>query len=304
MTISGDISAGGAKASSTVSGSGSAAVGGAIGGVVGNSALGVAGSVAGAAGGMANALGNVANAAINALAVVRIPATLACVIPPNIGLVPFDFNPDQIDFSRTASVSNRASMTSTSPSPSGGTGAIVKKVSPPSIKLSNLILEGLTTKLRCDQLLRWMSPFSGIPGLGGMGGATQASTLPDITFSWGPPMVAFLYQVRITSLNISYVRFNAMGMPIRAKVSLQLQEVPSLLASLPTNPTSGGLPGRRTHVVTDGDTLQSIATATYGRPGAWRRIAAVNRINNPTKLRPGTTLYLPNPDELTDGSAR
>jgi nucleoid-associated protein YgaU len=261
-------------------------------------------TITGSIGGALNAAGNVANSAINALAVVRIPASLACVIPPNIGLVPFDFNPDQIDFSRTATVTNRASMTSTSPAPAGSTGAIVKRVQPPSIKLNNLILEGLTTKLRCDQLLRWMSPFSGIPGLGGLGGATQKSTLPDITFSWGPPMVAFLYQVRITSLNISYVRFNAMGMPIRAKVTLQLQEVPSLLASLPTNPTSGGMAGRRTHMVTDGDSLQSIATTNYGNPGAWRRIAAVNRISNPSRLRPGTTIYLPNHDELMDGSAR
>jgi nucleoid-associated protein YgaU len=298
MSIAGGISAGGAGAAGAVTGGFGAATS-----AIGSVTAPVSAAV-GAAAAVGTAVANGVNSIINALAVVRIPATLACVEPPNIGIVPFDFNPDQIDFSRNASVQNRPSMTSTSPSPAGSSGAIMRKVSPPLIKISNLILEGLTTKLRCDQLLRWMSPFSGIPGLGGMGDATQQSTLPDITFSWGPPMVAFLYQVRITNLNISYVRFNAMGMPIRAKVTLQLQEVPSLLASLPTNPTSGGLPGRRTHVVTDGDTLQSIATATYGRPGAWRRIAAINRIDNPSRVRPGTTIYLPNPDELTDGSAR
>jgi nucleoid-associated protein YgaU len=298
MSIAGGISGGGASAAGSVTGGFGAATS-----AIGSVTAPVTAAV-GAAAAVGTAVANGVNSVINALAVVRIPATLVCVEPPNIGLVPFDFNPDQIDFSRTATISNRPSMTSTSPSPAGGTGAIVRKVTPPSIKLNNLILEGLTTKLRCDQLLRWMSPFSGLPGLGGLGGVTTKSVLPTITFSWGPPMVAFLYQVRITSLNISYVRFNAMGMPIRAKVNLQLQEVPSLLASLPTNPTSGGLAGRRTHVVIDGESLQSIATATYGRPGAWRRIAAVNRISNPSRVRPGTTLYLPNPDELTDGSAR
>jgi nucleoid-associated protein YgaU len=298
MSIAAGITAGGAGAAGSVTG-GFGAAAGAIG-----SATAPISAAVGAVGAVGAAVANGVNSVLNALAVVRIPATLACVEPPNIGVVPFDFNPDQIDFSRTATVTNRPSMTATSGQPSGGTGAIVRKVTPPNIKLNNLVLEGLTTKLRCDQLLRWMSPFSGLPGLGGLGGATTKSILPTITFTWGPPMVAFLYQVRITSLNISYVRFNAMGMPIRAKVSLQLQEVPSLLASLPTNPTSGGLPGRRTHTVVDGDSLQSIATATYGRPGAWRRIAAVNRIHNPSRLRPGTTIYLPNPDELTDGSMR
>jgi nucleoid-associated protein YgaU len=36
----------------------------------------------------------------------------------------------------------------------------------------------------------------------------------------------------------------------------------------------------------------------YGTPGLWRRIAEVNRIQDPTRVRPGTTIYLPNPDEL------
>jgi nucleoid-associated protein YgaU len=266
------------------------------------------GSAIQGAGAAMNAAGNVANSALNSVADLvggKIPAFITCISDiTNFGLVPFDFNPDQIDFSRSASISNRASMTSTSPNPPGGTGAIVKKVQPPVIKLNNIIFEGLTTKMRCDQLLRWMSPFSGIPGLGALTGSTTSSVLPTVTFSWGPPMVAFMYDCRITNCGISYVRFNQMGMPIRAKVTLQLQEVPSLLASLPTNPTSGGLAGRRTHMVVDGDTLQSIAVRHYGRPGLWRKIAAVNRISDPTRLRAGTTVYLPNPDELTEGTRR
>lgn len=263
------------------------------------------GSAIQSAGAALNSAGNAANSALNSVADLvggKIPAFITCIDPPNIGIVPFDFNPDKIDFSRSASVSNRSSMTATSPTPQGGTGAIVKSVKPPQITLSDLVIEGLTTKLRCDQLLRWMSPFSGIPGLGALTGSTQKSVLPTVTFCWGPPMVAFLYQVRIINCKISYVRFNQMGMPIRAKVTLTMQEVPSLLASLPTNPTSGGLAGRRTHTVTDGDTLQSIAVTTYGRPGLWRRIAEVNRIADPTRLRPGTVVYLPNPDELTEGA--
>jgi nucleoid-associated protein YgaU len=101
---------------------------------------------------------------------------------------------------------------------------------------------------------------------------------------------------------VDYTRFTPMGIPIRAKVSLTMMEKPSLLGSLPMNPTSGGQPGRSAHAVSAGETLQSISFARYGTPALWRRIAEVNGIHDPTRVRPGTVVYLPNPDELTTGS--
>ena len=50
--------------------------------------------------------------------------------------------------------------------------------------------------------------------------------------------------------------------------------------------------------------LQSIAMDNYRTPGLWRRIAEVNGIQDLARLRPGTTIYLPNPDELTAGARR
>ena len=47
-----------------------------------------------------------------------------------------------------------------------------------------------------------------------------------------------------------------------------------------------------------GETLQSVATKTFGTPGAWRAIAEVNGIDDPTSLRPGDVIYLPARDEL------
>jgi len=55
-------------------------------------------------------------------------------------------------------------------------------------------------------------------------------------------------------------------------------------------------------VVKPGETLWSIAQSRYGNPGAWRRIAEVNRIDNPSRVRPGTTVYLPSADELQNGA--
>ena len=263
---------------------------------LGASAAGAA--VSSAAGGALNAAGNAVNSAINSLGV-RIPAMLVCVQPlAAIGVVPFDFNPDSIEMTRRGKVRVEKNLGGRS-TPTGATGAIICQADPPQINLKEIIFEGLTTKMRCDQLLRWIGPYGGLP-FPGLSSLT-AVNLPVITFSWGPPAVAFMYQVRITNCTINYVRFNTMGMPIRAKISLGMLQEPSLLSSLPTNPTSGGLPNRRTHTFAQGDTLQSLATTYYGRPGAWRQIAAVNRISDPNRVRPGTRIYLPNAEELPAG---
>jgi nucleoid-associated protein YgaU len=97
---------------------------------------------------------------------------------------------------------------------------------------------------------------------------------------------------------VNYTRFAPSGVPIRAEVDLTLQQQPSLLGMLSTNPTSGGMPGRRSHTMTSGESLAGIATARYGTPGRWREIAACNDIDDPLRVRAGDRVYLPNPEEL------
>jgi nucleoid-associated protein YgaU len=118
-------------------------------------------------------------------------------------------------------------------------------------------------------------------------------------------MVGFMYTVNLTTVDVKYNRFDSTGIPIRAEVNLQMKVLPDdLLGALPTNPTSGGLPGRNTHLVREDESLQSIAQQYYGRPGVWRKIAEINGITNPRRLRPGTNLYLPGPGELTPAGSR
>ena len=52
------------------------------------------------------------------------------------------------------------------------------------------------------------------------------------------------------------------------------------------------------HTVVVGDTLQQLAWQEYGDAGAWRPIAAANGLDDPMRLRPGSTLLLPAVDEL------
>lgn len=260
------------------------------------------------AGGIANAAVGV-GVGVASLATGRVPASMRCFNP--FGIVLFDFNPEKLEVKRSGISSTQPSAGGSLGSPSGASGSIGRQTPLPDITINNILFEGALTKATCDQLLKWMNPVPSGPSLAGVGSvgsvtgmmnAVPQTTPPVVTFQWGPPVIGFMYDVIIKSFSASYTRFTPTGIPIRALVSLTLTQQPSLLADIPTNPTSGGEPGRRAHVVKSGDSLPSIATAYYGRPGLWRRVAEVNRLTNPSRLRPGQTVYLPNVDELTAGA--
>ncbi|HSH23634.1 MAG: LysM peptidoglycan-binding domain-containing protein [Actinomycetota bacterium] len=228
-------------------------------------------------------------------------ARLTCKMPP--GMVYFDFNPTALTFSRQMVSQQRGSSSAQSGSPAGSTATIFRGSPQSSITIDKLILVGADTKYRCDTLLGWLSPNMGLVGaLMSAVGVPLASRPPVLIFQWGPPMAGFMYDCVLKSCKIIYKRFDPSGIPLRAEASLTLQQQPSLLASLPTNPTSGGLRGRQRHVVSDGENLQTIATATYGRPGHWRAVAEANGIDDPLRVRPGAVVYLPNAGELSTGS--
>lgn len=228
-------------------------------------------------------------------------ATIISEMPP--GVVKFDLNPDQILMSRQSSMGSYGSGSSNSGSPAGSSPSIFKKSTPPVLTLSRVTFFGSDTKSRCDQLMDWMSPGGGM--LGALAGAALAAATgvnlvtrpPKVIFQWGPPS-AFLVEANITAVNVTYNRFAADGTPVRAEVTVRLQQQPSLLGLLATNPTSAGLPGRKAHTVTAGDSLARIATDQYGSPGRWRQLAEANGIEDPLRIRPGDRVYLPNPEEL------
>jgi nucleoid-associated protein YgaU len=273
---------------------------------VGGAAAGVsAAGSAPSAGTVVAAGAAVVGAAVGLISTVAslIPATLRCLDfdhPTSIGLVPFDFNPSKITVTRSTTPEYKTAQGPGAGAPTGSGGAMVWKAPPPEVAINEIVFEGLTCKLRCDTLLNWMSP----PGDDIKAAAAAAmgrpfnSEPPTLTFQWGPPLVGFMYDVKLLSTTISYERFNPTGIPVRAKVNLKMKQIVSNWANLPTNPTSGGVPGRRTHVVREGDTLAAVANTYFGNPAIWRRIADVNRINDPTRLRPGTTLFLPSGDDL------
>ena len=113
-----------------------------------------------------------------------------------------------------------------------------------------------------------------------------------VIFGWGTNIV--MPQAYIKHMSVTYKRF-LLGNPVRAEVTVSLESVPSDTPY--TNPTSGGIATRRTHTVTEGDTLASISYQEYGDPTRWRALAEVNQIDDPMRLAVGTVLLVPDPRE-------
>lgn len=117
-------------------------------------------------------------------------------------------------------------------------------------------------------------------------GRTPRPTL--LRMHWGREVYGPGY---LKSVSAQYILFDADGEPLRAKVSVVLAEVSTEPKG--TNPTSGGVAGRRTAVLDAGDTLASVAYREYGDPALWRALAAANDIDDPARLPAGTRLLVP-----------
>ncbi|WP_243075112.1 peptidase M23 [Microbacterium sp. SS28] len=122
---------------------------------------------------------------------------------------------------------------------------------------------------------------------------------PWVKFGWGP-LSGFLGYVK--SVSAKYTLFGSDGRPLRAVCTVALEELPSEQGK--QNPTSGGLQPRRVHTMREGDSLAVLAYREYGNAALWRPLADVNGIDDPMRVRPGSTVFLPTAGELEDADAR
>ena len=84
---------------------------------------------------------------------------------------------------------------------------------------------------------------------------------------------------------------------MRAFVDLELAQAEDTApAGQAQNPTTRAIAGLRSRMVQDGDSLPSIAYEAYGDATQWRAIAEVNGIDDPLRLRRGSTLTIPSLD--------
>jgi phage protein U len=139
----------------------------------------------------------------------------------------------------------------------------------------------LSVEQAVEQLFAWISPTS----------ATQNSATPapaTLKFTWGPWEV---FSGVLTQVNAEYTLFAPSGEPRRATVAISMQAVSDEPKA--TNPTSGGVAGRASALVSAADSLASIAYREYGDAALWRAIAVANGIEDPARVPIGTRVLLP-----------
>ncbi len=200
--------------------------------------------------------------------------------------VTFDHNPEKLMVKRNLRGDGKTTPAAIT---TEGNGLENRGANPSKLTFTNARIVGPETKRYCDVLLSWLNAEKGILN-------PNVLEMPVLIAQWGPPAAGFYMEAKMSSLSISYQRVSMVGIPLVALVTMTLKEEPETLTL--TNPTSGGRPGRRRHTVSSDDSLASIATGAFGDPNAWRAIAKVNQLDDPGRLRPGDTLYLPAPDEL------
>jgi hypothetical protein len=123
---------------------------------------------------------------------------------------------------------------------------------------------------------------------------------PTVEFKWGGTQS---FTARVSELEVQNTLFKNDGTPVRAWARLTLvQALPSQRfnpnALQPgQNPTTRASGPGETWVVSQGDSLPSIAFATYRDATAWRAIASANGIDDPMRLRHGSVLTIPSRED-------
>ncbi|WP_329215717.1 hypothetical protein OG352_08175 [Streptomyces sp. NBC_01485] len=213
--------------------------------------------------------------------------------------VEFDFNPATIVISHAAPVEPTAGLQQQGENRAGisdpkanvelaaiSVDEVEKAKGTTSINLRSLTFDGTNVARTCLRLLKWSHFVAARDKT-----STQRTELPRLKFIWGSQV----YLVHLNQVTVTYTRFSPSGTPLRATVDLTLHSIPNIPG--PTNPSSGGLAGRRTHLLSGAETLPELATRCYGGPEHWREIAAANRFDDPLRVRPGTRVYLPSTQE-------
>jgi hypothetical protein len=144
-----------------------------------------------------------------------------------------------------------------------------------------------------DQLFDWCAPSK-------TSVSSEKHQPAELMFFWGSNEQLADRKFYLEKVTVNYTMFGRTGNPLRATADIALKEIPDPNAG--QNPTSGAINARKTHLLAEGDTLQSIASKEYGNPNLWRGIAAFNNLDDPLRLVSGSRLLLPSTDEASEAS--
>lgn len=113
---------------------------------------------------------------------------------------------------------------------------------------------------------------------------TQAP--PVLLVTWG----SLQFVCVLEKVGQRFIMFLDDGTPVRARLNVTFKEFEAVEVQI----RSGLFLGPPTvHNLLEGETLSQLAHEFLGDPGAWRRIAEQNDIDDPRRIPPGTSLLIP-----------
>ncbi len=120
---------------------------------------------------------------------------------------------------------------------------------------------------------------------------------PLVEVRWGEPPTQlinpdFPFKGVLLSLRQQFVMFSDQGQPVRAKLTVSIQEYLTPDEISQRFPRRGSFPDR-VYTVKQGDTIQGIAQTVWKKPTDWRLIARENELRDPRALEPGRVLTIP-----------
>lgn len=196
----------------------------------------------------------------------------------------FKYNPEQFTLSKTSEWRDGAKNTSEEPAQ-----PTYQRTAPATLQMELFFdayeetFGDVTTAVRT--LLNWTKPCP--PKIKGV------LNPPILELHWGSSAALRGFRGYLSNVSANYTLFRMNGTPVRAKCSITLTEVPRRVPG--QNPTSGTRAGLRSHVLIEGESLQSVAWQEYGAAGRWRALAEFNGIDDPLRLTPGTRILIPEP---------
>jgi len=200
-----------------------------------------------------------------------------------IDRVTFPYNPKQFSYKKSAQWERKPARGAKSSSPPEFKGAN------PQALTVEIFLDGYETgediSQTIDLLKSCCTPLSDSV-------SSKKPSPPWVIFGWGSTVHL---TACVKEVDVSCTMFGPDGTPLRATVQVQLEEIsPDPGAQ---NPTSGSRQTYRSRYLVDGDSLQAVAFAEYGKADWWRPIAEANAIDDPLRLRSGTRILIPDIDD-------
>jgi nucleoid-associated protein YgaU len=202
-----------------------------------------------------------------------------------IGRIPFQFNPKEMTISKSAKWERKAARGAPTAGPPEFSGA-------EPCKLTLEMFFDATGKHDGSVVAAVEKLFSCCVPTEQSRGQNKASP-PLVVFVWG---TITSFPAFVTQVSAKYTLFDSDGTPLRGVCTVALEEMPGGLPG--QNPTSGALAVHRVHRMVAGDNLALLAFSEYGDPNLWRELARYNGIDDPMRMRNGTEVLLPAPEEL------